>query len=68
MVKMVWFVLFTILLASGALATTIQDMIDYDVTGTVTIGPGDYQENVVVDKPLMLIGSDNPTLVPGYNR
>jgi len=64
MVKMVWFVLFTILLTSGALATAIQDMIDDDVTGTVTIGPGDYQENVVVDKPLLLIGSDNPTLRP----
>jgi hypothetical protein len=64
MAKMVWFVLFTILLTSGALATTIQDIIDGDVTGTVTIGPGDYQENVVVDKPLLLIGRDNPTLRP----
>jgi hypothetical protein len=49
---------------TGCSYTSIQTAINAASPGaTITIGPGSYQENLVVDKPLTLMGSGNTTVV-----
>jgi nitrous oxidase accessory protein NosD len=50
--------------ASGCAYTGIQAAINAASPGaTITIGPGNYDENVLVDKPVTLKGSGNSTVI-----
>src|SRR5437868_12721327 len=49
---------------SGCLTTSIQTAISAASPGaTITIGKGNYYENVVVNKPLTLLGSGSETVI-----